>query len=108
MVLHHVELENIDIGFITETWNNNTIDQDVMTSQAKHVGYTIILHEHMNRKGGGLMCIHKSGLNVQKVRTISRRSVDGLTVRFQQTSFALIYRSPYSKTNPVQMSTFLE
>ena len=26
MVLHHMELESIGIGFITETWINNTID----------------------------------------------------------------------------------
>ena len=108
MTLHHMELENIDICFITETWINNAIDQDVMTSQAKHVGYTIISHGYMNRKGGRLMYIHKSGLNVQKVRTISKRSFEGLSVRFQQTSFALIYRPPYSKKNPVQMQTFLE
>ena len=59
---------------------------------------------HMNRKGGGHMCIYKSGFNVQKVRSIKKKkSFEGLIVRLQQTIFALIYRSPYSKKNPVQM-----
>ena len=44
MVLHHMESENIDLDFITETWTNNTIDQELITSLAKHVGYTIISH----------------------------------------------------------------
>ena len=26
MVLHHMEIDKIDIGFITETWINNKID----------------------------------------------------------------------------------
>ena len=37
-----------------------------------------------------------------------KKSFDGLIVRLQQASFALIYRLPYSKKNPVQMLTFLE
>ena len=105
MVLHHMELDKIDICFITETWINNTIDCELITLQAKHDGYTIISHECMNRKGGGLMCIYKSGLNVKKVRSISKKSFEGLIVRFQQTLFALIYGPPYSKKNPVQMHT---
>ena len=44
------------------------IDWELITPQAKHVGYTIISHEHMNRKGGGLMCIYISGHNVKKAR----------------------------------------
>ena len=60
MVLHHMEVDKIDIGFITETWINNNIDQDIITSQAKNAGYTIISHKHSNRKGGGLMCIYKT------------------------------------------------
>ena len=32
-----------------------------------------------NRKGGGLNCIHKSGLNVKKVKTISKKSFDELS-----------------------------
>ena len=108
MVLHHMELENIDIGFITETWINNTRDRELITSQAKQVGYTIISQECINRKGGGLMCIYKSGFNVQKVRSILKKSFEGLIVRLQQTLFTLIYRPWYSKKNPVQMCTFLE
>ena len=54
------------------------------------------------------MCIYKSGLIVEKVRSISKKSFQGLMVRFQQTLFALIYRPPYSKKNPVQMHIFLD
>ena len=62
----------------------------------------------MNRKGGGLMCIYKSVLNVEKVRIISKKSFEGLVIRYQQTIFALIYRPPYSKKHPVQICTFLD
>ena len=57
MIVHHMEVDKIDIGFITETWIKNTIDRDLMASQAKNAGYKIISHGHMNRKGGGLMYI---------------------------------------------------
>ena len=108
MVLHHMEVDKKDIGFITETWINNTIDQELITSQAKNLGYKIISHECRNRKGGGLMCIYKSELNVEKARIISQESFGGLVIRFQQMIFALVYRPPYSKKHPVQISTFLD
>ena len=85
MNLHHMEVDKIDKGFITETWINNTIDQDLVISQSKNAGYSIISHERLNRKGGGVMCIYKSGLEVEKVRSISKKSLEGLIVRFQQT-----------------------
>ena len=52
MFLHHIELANIDIGFITETWINSAIDLDSIISQAKVAGYTIIPHECTNWKEG--------------------------------------------------------
>ena len=66
MVLHHIEVNKMDIGFITVTWINDKINRDIITSQAKNTGYTIISHERLNRKGGGLMCIYKKGLKVEK------------------------------------------
>ena len=84
-----MEVDKIDIAFITETWINNTIDQDLIASQAKNVGYKIISHECMNRKGGGLTCIYKSELNVEKVRTISKSPFERLIIRFQQSIFAI-------------------
>ena len=107
MILHHMEVDKIDIGFITETWINNKIDQELVISQSKNAGYTIISHERLNRKGGGVMCIYKSGLNVEKVRSITKISFESL-IRFQQTLFALIYRPPYSRKHPVNISTFLD
>ena len=55
-----------------------------MISQAKLAGYAIISHKHTNWKGGVLMCIYKSGCNGKKVRTISKKSFDGLIVRLPQ------------------------
>ena len=102
-----MELANLDIGFITETWINKTTALDSMTSQAKQAGYTIISHKCTKRKGGGLMCIHVR-IKCPKGETNLKKSFDGLIVKLQQASFALIYRPPYSKKNPVQMLTFLE
>ena len=54
------------------------------------------------------MCIYKSGLKVEKVRLISKKSFEGLIIRFQQKLFALIYRPTYSRKHPVNISTFLD
>ena len=71
MLLHHMESQNIDIGFITEILVNNIImNFDSITSQVKQEGYTIISQQYTNSKEGGQMFIHKLGLNVQKVKTI--------------------------------------
>ena len=107
MILHHMDIDKIDIGFITETWINNTIDQELVISQSKHTGYTIISHDHLNRKGGGVMCIYKSEQG-RKGQIDFKKSFEGLIVRFQQTLFALIYRPPYSRKHPVNISTFLD
>ena len=70
MVPHHMEVDEIDIGFITETWINNKIDPEIIISQAKNAGYTIISHKCSSRKGGELMCIYKTGLKIEKIRSI--------------------------------------
>ena len=44
MFLHDMELANIDIRFIAETWINNKTDVDSMISQANQAEYTIISH----------------------------------------------------------------
>ena len=108
MILHHMEVDKIDIGFITETWINNTIDQELVISQSKNAGYTIISHERLNRKGGGVICIYKSGLKVEKVRSVMKKSFEGLIIRFQQTLFASTYRPPYSRKHAVNINTFLD
>ena len=54
------------------------------------------------------MCIYKTGLKVEKIRSISKKSFEGLVIRFQQTVFALIYRPSYSKKNPQKIGTFLD
>ena len=43
-----------------------------------------------------------------KSQSYLKKSFDGLVVRFQQISIALIYRPPYSKKHPVQIHTFLD
>ena len=44
MFLHDMELANIDIRFIAETWINNKTDVDSMISKANQAEYTIISH----------------------------------------------------------------
>ena len=74
MILHHMEADKTDTDFITETWINNKIDKELVISQSKNAGYTIISHELLNRKGGGVMCIYKSKLKVEKVRSITKKN----------------------------------
>ena len=80
MILHHMEVDKIDIGFITETWINNKIDKELVISKNKNAGYTIISHEHLNRKGEGVMCIYKSKLKVEKVRSITKNHLRVLSL----------------------------
>ena len=108
MILHHMEVEKIDICFIRETLINNKIDKELVISQRKNAGYTIISHEHLNRRGGGVMCIYKSKLKLEKFRSITKKSFESLIIRFQHTLFALTYRPPYSRKHPVNISTFLD
>ena len=54
------------------------------------------------------MFIYKTGLKVEKIRSISKNSFEGLVIRFQQTVFALIYRPPYLKKNQQKICTFLD
>ena len=51
MFLHHLELANIDIGFITDAWINNTTDVDSVISQAKNLG-TLLSHTNVQIKEG--------------------------------------------------------
>ena len=67
-----MQIENIDIAFITETWINKKEDLLLITSQQKHSGYNIITENRMTRKGGGIPCIYKDDLTVEKIKTDKR------------------------------------
>ena len=67
-MIHHMQIENIDMVFIKETWINIKEDLQLITSQLKCFGYNIITENRMTRKGGGLACIYKDDLTVEKIK----------------------------------------
>ena len=60
-----MQIENIDMAFITGTWIKKE-DLQLITPQLKCFGYNIITENRMTRKGGGLACIYKDDLTVEK------------------------------------------
>ena len=53
-IIHHMQIENINMAFVTETCINKKEELQLITSQLKCFGYNIITENRMTRKGGGL------------------------------------------------------
>ena len=69
LVLENSELDNIDILAITETWLNNT-DEDqvwVETSGLQDQSFTFHSHNRIGRRGGGLGLWHRSEYQSKRI-----------------------------------------
>ena len=114
MLIHHMQLYNLDICFITETWtqNGNGLDYQYIRANLDTAGYNIIIHSRDNRRGGGIAVIHRPHLNIKKLSFNENRSFEAITINLNITtsSFLLstIYRAPYSSKQQVTILTFLE
>ena len=93
--------ENTDMAFITETWINKKEGFQLITSQLKCFSYNSITENRMPRKAGGLACIYKDDLTVEKIKTDNRPTFGLPSLKIKITSYkqplAFIYRTPYSK-----------
>ena len=68
MLIHHMQLNNLDICFITETWTQcrNELDYQYIRANVDTAGYNIMIHSRENRKGGGIAVIYRPHLHVKK------------------------------------------
>ena len=114
MLIHHMQLNNLDICFITETWTQcgNEPDYQYIRANLDTAGYNIIIHSRENRRGGGIAVIHRPHLHIKKLSFSENRSFEAITINLNITTksylLSTIYRAPYSAKQPVTMLTFLE
>ena len=114
MLTHHMQHNNLDIYFITETWTQcgNELEYHYIKSNLGTAGYNMIIHSRENRKGGGIAVIYKPHLHVKKLSFNEHTSFESITINLNITtkSYLLltIYRALYSAKKPVTMLTFLE
>ena len=58
-------------------------DLQLITSQLKCFAYNIITENRMTRKRGGIACIYKDGLTVEKVKAEKRASFRLLSLKIK-------------------------
>ena len=114
MLIHHMQLNNLDICSITDTWTQygNEPDYQYIREKLDTAGYNIIIHSRENRRGGGIAVIHRPHLHIKKLSSSENRSFEAITINLNITTksylLSTIYRAPYSVKQPVTMLTFLE
>ena len=73
MLIHHMQLNNLDMCFITETWTQcgNEPDYQYIKINLDTAGYNIMMHSRENRRGGGSAVIYRSHLHVRNIPSMS-------------------------------------
>ena len=105
MLIHHIQLNNIDLCFVMETWTQcgNEPEYQYIKTNLDTAGYKILIQSRENRKGGGIPVIYKSHLHVKKLSFKEYTPFEALTVKLDITAksyfFSTIYRAPYFNTS---------
>ena len=114
MLIHHMQLNKIDMGLVTETWTQygNEPDYHYIKANLDIVGYNILIQSRENWRGGGTAVIYKSHLQVKILSFNEYTSFESLTINLNITTksylFLTIYKMPYSIKQPITMQTFLD
>ena len=114
MLIHHMQLNNLDICFITDTLTQceNELEHQYIRANLHTAGYSIMINSRENRKGGGIAVINRPHLHVKKYSFKEHTSFEAITINLNITTnsylLSTIYRAPYSTKQPVTMHTFLE
>ena len=82
MLIHHMQLNKIDMGFITETWRQYGSEPKYQYIKTKldTAGYNILIQSREKWRGGGIAVIHKSHLQVKKLSFNEYTSFESLTI----------------------------
>ena len=114
MLMHNMQLNNIDMCFVKETWiqYGNEPKHQYIKANLDTAEYKILTQSRENRKGREKAAIYKSHLHVKKLSFKNYTSFEALTVKLDITTksyiFSTIYRAPYSTQHPVTVLIFLE
>ena len=114
MLIHHMQVSNIDIVFVTETWteDGNDSEHQYIKANFNTAGYNMLIQSRVNQRGGGIAIIYKSHLQVKKLIFNNYMSFESLSIILNISTksylFSTIYRPPYPKRQPTTMLTFLE
>ena len=108
-ISEYITDNDIDICFITETWLKEG-DEPLIT-EATPINYNFSHIDRENRSGGGIALVSKTEYNSKVKSTENNYSfeISENVLWSKNISFlcVVIYRPPYSQSNPVNLSTFL-
>ena len=102
MLIHHMQVSNMDMVFVTETWteDGNESEHQYIKANINTAGYHMLIQSRENWRGGGIAIIYKSHLQVKKLIFNNYTSFESLTIILNISSklylFLTIYRAPYS------------
>ena len=102
MFVHHIQLNDIDRCFVTETWtqHRNELEHKYIKAYLDIAEYEIFTQSRQNRKGRAIVVIHKPHLHVKKLSFKENTAFETVTVKLDITTksyiFSTIYRTPYS------------
>ena len=114
MVIHHMQVSNMDMVFVTETWteDGNNSEHQYIKANINTAGYNMVIQSRENQRGGGIAIIYKSHLQVKKLIFNNFTSFESLTIILNISTklylFSTIYRAPYSIKQLTTILTFLE
>ena len=114
MLIHHMQVSNMDMVFVTETWtqDGNESEHQYIKANLNTAGYNIFIQSRENWRGGGIAVIYKSHLQVKKLFFNDYTSFELLTIKLNISTklylFLTIHRAPYSTKQLITMLTFLD
>ena len=114
MLIHHMQINNIDMGFVTETWTQygNEPKYQYIKANLDTAGYNILIQSRENWRGGGIAVIYKSHLQVKKLSFIEYTSFESLTINLNISTKSYLFlttcRTPCSTKQLITMLTFLD
>ena len=82
MLIHHMQVSNMDIVFVTETWteDGNDSEHQYIKANFNTAGYNMLIQSRENQRGGGIAIIYKSHLQVKKLIFNNYMSFESLTI----------------------------
>ena len=107
LVHDYLSDHNLDLMLFTECWLNGN---DLAARKLENNGtFRLMLNPRSNRTGGGVGCLYRSNLNIQKIDTKQTTSFEHLALDIDRKAIiVLIYRAEPSTRNNYSMSTFYE
>ena len=101
--------QDLDMYLVVESWLSEA--DEIRIGDLEENGYKVKITPREDRKGGGIICIHKTELNVTKINppfpiTTMEFMEVMLTYRSRKVRFVTIYRPNPGKNNRYTMTNF--